>query len=270
MSTTTFSGPVASQNGFIENSFTTTERDAIADPQEGLLIYNTTTNTYEVYNGTAWQDAFGGGPADNTYRLGIDYTSGGVTGINQFGGHLIQVDSTKWGNPADAVSIVSQPIGTLLTFEVNGGTHTATTQTSNPGGNNVSVLFNDNPGFLYGTTLDSISFISGPAPSGTIWGTSAWTDNDYSVNSIDVGGTGSPGPSDFSFMGMSPETRDVLLAYPIGTVFTVVHGTGITAGDTFTLTSQFSGGGGMYQANATYAGGGYMVGMAFVTQFSVE
>ena len=94
---------------------------------------------------------------DNTYTLGVDYTTGGVTGINQFGGHLIQVDFTKWGNPADAVNIISQPIGTLLTFVANGGTHTATTQTTNPEGNNVSVLFNDNPGFLYGTTLDSIT-----------------------------------------------------------------------------------------------------------------
>lgn len=62
MSTTTFSGPVASQNGFIENSFTTAERDAIASPSIGLLIYNTETNVYEVYNGTAWQSAFGPGP----------------------------------------------------------------------------------------------------------------------------------------------------------------------------------------------------------------
>ena len=67
MGQTTFSGPVVSQNGFIENSFTTAERDAIPNPTEGLLIYNTTTNEYEVYNGSTWQAAFGGGPAPVAY-----------------------------------------------------------------------------------------------------------------------------------------------------------------------------------------------------------
>jgi hypothetical protein len=61
MSLTTFSGPVVSQNGFLDSSFTTAERDAIVDPQAGLLIYNTTDNIYEVYDGSAWQTAFGGG-----------------------------------------------------------------------------------------------------------------------------------------------------------------------------------------------------------------
>lgn len=61
MGQTTFSGPVVSQNGFIDSSFTDAERDAIVDPQPGLLIYNTTSNTYEVYSGTAWDTAFGPG-----------------------------------------------------------------------------------------------------------------------------------------------------------------------------------------------------------------
>lgn len=67
MALTTFSGPVVSQNGFIDSSFTTAERDAIPNPQAGLLIYNTDTNTYQVYNGSTWVSAFGGGPAPVTY-----------------------------------------------------------------------------------------------------------------------------------------------------------------------------------------------------------
>ena len=61
MALTTFSGPVASQNGFLDSSFTTAERDAIPSPQAGLLIYNTDLNEYQVYNGSAWIAAFGGG-----------------------------------------------------------------------------------------------------------------------------------------------------------------------------------------------------------------
>jgi hypothetical protein len=67
MGQTTFSGPVVSQNGFIENSFTTAQRDAIANPTAGLLIYNTTTNEYEVYTGSGWQAAFG--PPAPTYPV---------------------------------------------------------------------------------------------------------------------------------------------------------------------------------------------------------
>jgi hypothetical protein len=58
MGQTTFSGPVKSDNGFIENSFSTSERDAIPSPVVGLLIYNTDTNIYEVYGNSGWQPAF--------------------------------------------------------------------------------------------------------------------------------------------------------------------------------------------------------------------
>lgn len=65
MGQTTFSGPVVSQNGFIDSSFTNAERDAIVNPQPGLLIYNTDTNTYEVCTAggaqPTWDSAFSGG-----------------------------------------------------------------------------------------------------------------------------------------------------------------------------------------------------------------
>jgi hypothetical protein len=72
MGQTTFSGPVVSQNGFIDNSFTTAERDAIVDPQPGLLIYNTDTNDYEVYSGSSWDSAFTGGGGGGVWPYLID------------------------------------------------------------------------------------------------------------------------------------------------------------------------------------------------------
>jgi hypothetical protein len=33
---------------------TTTERNAIVSPVAGLVIYNTTTNVLNFYNGTTW------------------------------------------------------------------------------------------------------------------------------------------------------------------------------------------------------------------------
>lgn len=40
--------------GFLPPKVTTTERDAIASPVAGLVVYNTTTNVLNFYNGTAW------------------------------------------------------------------------------------------------------------------------------------------------------------------------------------------------------------------------
>jgi hypothetical protein len=54
MSTTTFSGPVVSQNGFQLPAFTTVEINAIVDPATGLMVYNTTTGAVTYFNGTAW------------------------------------------------------------------------------------------------------------------------------------------------------------------------------------------------------------------------
>jgi hypothetical protein len=54
MARTTFSGPVRSQNGFQLPSFTTTQINAIVNPETGLMVYNSTTSAITYYNGTAW------------------------------------------------------------------------------------------------------------------------------------------------------------------------------------------------------------------------
>lgn len=54
MATTTFSGPVRSQNGFQLPSLTTAEINAIANPATGLMVYNSTTSAISYYNGSAW------------------------------------------------------------------------------------------------------------------------------------------------------------------------------------------------------------------------
>jgi hypothetical protein len=40
--------------GFLPPRMTTTERDLIATPAAGLMIYNTTTNRPNFYDGSAW------------------------------------------------------------------------------------------------------------------------------------------------------------------------------------------------------------------------
>ena len=132
MGQTTFSGPVASQNGFIENSFTTAERDAIVDPTAGLLIYNTTTNTYEVYNGTGWQAAFGGGPAPGgTYSAGVDYiASPPGTYVANYGTLRINVRIDRWFSEAAFDAVIATLSGTTIAITVSGETPYTTTLAS--------------------------------------------------------------------------------------------------------------------------------------------
>lgn len=47
--------------GFLPNRVTTTERDAIATPSEGLVIYNLTTHKLNVYT-TEWEEITSAGP----------------------------------------------------------------------------------------------------------------------------------------------------------------------------------------------------------------
>lgn len=45
---------ISTTKGFLPPRMTTAERDAIATPATGLVIYNTTTNVLNFYNGTTW------------------------------------------------------------------------------------------------------------------------------------------------------------------------------------------------------------------------
>lgn len=42
--------------GFLPPRMTTTQRNAISGPATGLIIYNTTTNKLNLYNGSAWRE----------------------------------------------------------------------------------------------------------------------------------------------------------------------------------------------------------------------
>lgn len=52
--------------GFRGPTMTTTQRNAIASPVAGLMIYNSTLNAYQVYNGTSWTSVGGGATGGGT------------------------------------------------------------------------------------------------------------------------------------------------------------------------------------------------------------
>jgi hypothetical protein len=63
--------------GFLPPRMTTTQRNAISSPATGLTIYNTTSNSFEVYNGTNWYstvhyvgESYGGGIVFYVYDNG--------------------------------------------------------------------------------------------------------------------------------------------------------------------------------------------------------
>jgi hypothetical protein len=49
---------VSTSKGFLPPRMTTTEKGAIASPATGLVLYDTTTNKLQCYNGTTWNDLF--------------------------------------------------------------------------------------------------------------------------------------------------------------------------------------------------------------------
>ena len=69
----------STEKGFLAPRMTTVQRDAILSPATGLFIYNTTTNQYNVYNGTLWGAVGGGGGGIGTY---VGATSSTYSGNN--------------------------------------------------------------------------------------------------------------------------------------------------------------------------------------------
>ncbi|MDO8495111.1 MAG: hypothetical protein Q7S32_01100, partial [bacterium] len=58
--------------GFLGPRLTTTQRDNISSPATGLFIYNSTTNAYNVYNGTSW-GAVGSGGSGSVSSNSLDF-----------------------------------------------------------------------------------------------------------------------------------------------------------------------------------------------------
>lgn len=68
--------------GFLYPRLTTTQRNAISSPATGLSIYNTTTNTFNYYNGTSWVD-FGASVTGTPTQVAFyDPSTGSLTGNN--------------------------------------------------------------------------------------------------------------------------------------------------------------------------------------------
>ena len=122
--------------GFLPPRMTTTERDAIASPANGLVIYNTTTSLLNFYNGTSWQITGGG-----------SVSSVSVTTANGISGTVTNASTT----PAISLTLGAiTPTSVTATGTVTGsnlsGTNTGdqTTITGNAGSATLTAITDDN------------------------------------------------------------------------------------------------------------------------------
>lgn len=60
--------------GFLPPRMTTTQRDLISSPAAGLVIFNTTTETLQFYDGFSWVDAHGSGSSSSSSQMSFTET----------------------------------------------------------------------------------------------------------------------------------------------------------------------------------------------------
>ena len=108
--------------GFLMPRMTTTQRDAIATPATGLSIYNTTTNSVNYYNGTAWEDT----KLVVTNRQTVSYTLA-ITDANK----LVEINNASANNLTVPLnSSVAYSIGTQILLAQYGAGQTTVVATS--------------------------------------------------------------------------------------------------------------------------------------------
>jgi hypothetical protein len=132
--------------GLLPPRLNQTQRDAIASPATGLTIYNTTTNTLNVWNGTSWTAsltateqpfqnptvtfAYTGGP--QTYTVPAGVYSLGVDAAGAEGGRSNRpISGVQGGRGARVQATLAVTPGETLTIYVGGAGSTAS---SGPGG----------------------------------------------------------------------------------------------------------------------------------------
>lgn len=115
---------VATTKGALIPRMTTTQRDAIT-AAEGLLIYNTTTHSFNVYNGTVWRQI----DAEGTFTPTVVSSGGGTpTYTTQVGFYTIIGDRVLYN-----LRIVLATLGTLAagTVTIGGLPFTSNATTGN-------------------------------------------------------------------------------------------------------------------------------------------
>ncbi|HYV95378.1 MAG TPA: hypothetical protein VE978_26630, partial [Chitinophagales bacterium] len=138
--------------GFLPPRMTTTQRDSIASPAAGLVVYNTTTNQLNYYNGSSWQLTGGGGITSLNGLTGTSQTF--VNGTNVT---LTSTGTTHTLGWTGQLSVANGGTGLSSLGGTNSLLFTTTT-------NNISSIATSNNGTLV-TNGSGVPSISSTLPS---------------------------------------------------------------------------------------------------------
>lgn len=83
----------SSTKGFLPPGLTTLQRNAIASPIAGLVIYNTTKNCMEWFDGTTWYNG-----------CGVQESSGGIAVVTAYSCSTNSVGALSVGTPVSGVT----------------------------------------------------------------------------------------------------------------------------------------------------------------------
>jgi hypothetical protein len=138
--------------GFLAPRLTTTQRNAIASPSFGLMIYNTTDSAYQYYRASGWTGMGSGG--STTYKIGT-YNS---QTINGDGASIVGDSIYMQEFSAESPGLV--PAGGSGTTYLRGDGTWQTVSGGSPAGNFNNVQLNRNGAFAAAGS-DSLSMSSG-------------------------------------------------------------------------------------------------------------
>lgn len=79
---------VSTTKGFLPPKMTTTQRDAIVTPTEGLMIYNTSTKQYNLYDGSNWLPLV---PLNSAGDLVLSTAAKGIIVTTPDGAHTVRI-----------------------------------------------------------------------------------------------------------------------------------------------------------------------------------
>lgn len=150
----------ATDKGFLMPRMTTVQREGIASPAEGLMVFDTDTDSQWTYFGGAWGETKAGvGKFIDGASADIAYYEGKVgIGINSFGDALkLNVESTKdtdGSHTSAAFNAIYTGSGTAFTgYAMAGRTRNEGTGTIGYGIGSQGIIENNNPGGSYTTAV---------------------------------------------------------------------------------------------------------------------
>ncbi|MEA2105261.1 MAG: hypothetical protein U9P82_00845, partial [Bacteroidota bacterium] len=142
----------STERGFLIPRMTEGERDAIATPATGLIVYNTSTDKLNIYDGTTWRVLFSGN-----------------VGINDIYGTTDRITIDK-SNPANPIINIASTYGGQTSIDTLGtittGTWNATTIEVPYGGTGLTSITTNN--LLYGNGTNAVSLLAPSTTTGAL------------------------------------------------------------------------------------------------------